>query len=248
MTNMTKTGFLILFLFIPFWVISQKDSTAVKFDDQEITVVEITEADLAPFKADKKFNYEIEKSDHSWWEDVKNWLYNILRRFFEWLFGVDAAPSYIAFFLKYIPYVLLGLLLFLLIRFFIKANTKNILFAKNNEGSVLLSEEERIIKTEDIQGLIKQALDNSNYRLSIRYYYLYLLKLLTERELIAWELQKTNEDYLKELAPSTLKPLFQKVTFLYDYIWYGEFAIDREGYNRAKTNFDQLKKSIVANA
>lgn len=244
---MTRCWILVFLLIIPFGVVSQKDSTVVRFDDQEITGIEITEADLAPFKASDKFNYEIEHTDNSWWEGVKNWFYNILRRFFEWLFGVDAAPSYIAVFLKYIPYVLLGLLLFLLIRFFIKANTKNILFSKSNAATVLLSEEERIIKTEDIQGLIKQALDNHNYRLAIRYYYLYLLKLLTERELITWEIQKTNDDYIQELSQSTLKPLFQKVTLLYDYIWYGKFAIDRETYDKAKGNFDQLKNSITTN-
>jgi len=240
---MTKFGLFILL--IPFWSVSQKDDTVVQYDDQEINAIDITEKQLEPFRADDKFNYEIEKVDNSWWEGLKNWFYNILRRFFEWLFGVDAAPSYITAFLKYVPYLLLGLLLYLLIRFFIKANTKNILFSKSNENTVLLSEEERIMKTEDIQSLIKKALEEKNYRLAIRYYYLYLLNLLTERELITWELQKTNEDYLQELSQSKLKPLFQKVTLLYDYIWYGEFQIDGEGYERAKHKFDQLKNSIA---
>jgi len=242
---MTKFGLFILLLLIPFWSVSQKDDTVVQYDDQEINAIDITEKQLEPFRADDKFNYEIEKVDNSWWEGLKNWFYNILRRFFEWLFGVDAAPSYITAFLKYVPYLLLGLLLYLLIRFFIKANTKNILFSKSNENTVLLSEEERIMKTEDIQSLIKKALEEKNYRLAIRYYYLYLLNLLTERELITWELQKTNEDYLQELSQSKLKPLFQKVTLLYDYIWYGEFQIDGEGYERAKHKFDQLKNSIA---
>lgn len=242
---MTKFGFFILLLVIPFWSVSQKDGTVVQYDDQEINTIDITEKQLESFKADDKFNYEIEKVDNSWWEGIKNWFYNVLRRFFEWVFGVDAAPSYIAAFLKYVPYLLLGLLLYLLIRFFIKANTKNILFTKSNENTVLLSEEERIMKTEDIQNLIKKALEEKNYRLAIRYYYLYLLKLLTERELITWELQKTNDDYIQELSQSKLRPLFKKVTLLYDYIWYGEFQIDGEGYERAKLKFDQLKNSIA---
>jgi hypothetical protein len=243
---MTKFGFLLFLFTLPFWLISQRDTTTVKLDDQAIIIIDISEKELEPFLADDKFNYEIEKVDNSWWEGIKNWFYNLLRRFFEWLFGVDAAPSYIAAFLKYVPYLLLGLLLFLLIRFFIRANTKNILFSKSNANTVMLSEEERIIKTEDIQGLIKQALEKKNYRLAIRYYYLFLLKLLTERELITWELQKTNDDYIQELSKSNLKPLFKKVTMLYDYIWYGEFNIDGETYERAKFNFDQLKNSIVS--
>ncbi len=242
---MTTYRFLFFFFIIHYWCMSQQDSTIIKYDDQPISVIEITEEQLEPYRGDDKFNYEIEKEENSWWEGVKNWFYNMLRRFFEWLFGVDAAPSYIAVFLRYIPYFLLGILLFLLIRFFIKANTKNILFSKSNENTVLLSEEERIIKTEDIQSLIRQALEEKNYRLAIRYYYLFLLKLLTERELIAWEMQKTNDDYINELSKSNLKPLFKKVTMLYDYIWYGEFQIDGDTYERAKNNFDQLKNSIA---
>lgn len=242
---MGRIGFFIFLLLSPIWGISQRDSITVMFDDRVITPIEISEEDLEPYLTDKNFNYEIEKIDHSWWESIKNWFYNILRRFFEWLFGVDAAPSYIAAFLKYVPYVLLGILLFLLIRFFIKANSRNILFSKTNKSAVVLSEEERILKTQDIQELIKQALEEKNYRLAIRYYYLFLLKLLTDRDLISWELQKTNDDYINELSKSKLKPQFQKVTLLYDYIWYGEFQIGIADYERAKLDFDQLKNSIA---
>ena len=226
----------------------QRDSTVIRYDEQTLEVVEITEADLLDYRSDDSYNYEPEVVDNSWWEGVKNWFYNILHRFFEWLFGVDAAPEYIAGFLRIIPYLLLGLLLFLLIRFLIKANTKNIIFAKANQNLVVLSEEERILKTEDIQPLIKKAFECKAYRLAIRYYYLYLLKLLMERELIDWQLQKTNDDYLQELSQSKLRPLFEKVTLLYDYIWYGEFEIDAEGYEQAKYQFDTLKNSIATNA
>ncbi len=237
--------FVISFLYL--WPsFAQKDSTAITLDTQELTLVEISEDHLTEYRNNSDYDYELEKVDNSWWEAIKNWGYNLLRSFFEWLFGVDAAPNYIASFLKYVPYLLLGLLLFLLIRFLIKVNSKNIIFSKGNENLVVLSEEERIIKTEDIQMLIKKALDGKEYRLAIRYYYLFLLKLLTERELIDWQLQKTNDDYLAELSNPKLKPLFKKATLLYDYIWYGEFPIDAKGYEKAKTSFDNLKKQMVA--
>ena len=245
---MFKNLLLAALLSLPVLSLAQKDSTEVRYDDQNLTIIEISEADLEPFKTDEKYNYEIEKKDISWWEALKNWFYNLLRRFFEWLFGVESAPNYITAFLKYLPYLLLGLLLFLIIRFFIKANTKNILFSKGNENTVILSQEEQIIKTADIQALIQKALGEHNYRLAIRYYYLFLLKMLTERELIHWELQKTNNDYIGELSNSKLAPLFKRVTLLYDHIWYGEFQIDAQGYHWAKDRFDQLKRSITANA
>lgn len=238
--------FLFIFLLFTFGQ-AQSDSTKVRYDKRDLDPVEISNEDLAPYLNDESFNYELEKVDNSWWQGIKNWFYNILRSFFEWLFGVDAAPDYIAFFLKYLPYVLLGLLLFLLIRFLINANTKNILFSKENKNMVILSEEERLIKTEDIQALIQDAVKQKDYRLAIRYYYLFLLKLLTEKELIEWQLQKTNDDYISELSESNIQPLFKKVTVLYDYIWYGEFKIDEERYQHAKSSFDSLKNSIATN-
>ncbi len=226
---------------------AQLDSTKVRLDEQHLELVEITEDDLVEYRTDEDYNYEPEAIDRSWWEGIKNWMFNLLSRFFEWIFGVDAAPKYIAFFLRLIPYLLLGVLLFLLIRFLIKANTKNIVFSRTNPNIVALSEEERILKTEDIQSLIKKAFDEKKFREAIRYYYLYLLKLLMDREFIEWQLQKTNDDYLQELTPDNLQPHFKKVTLLYDYIWYGEFEIDAEGYDQAKSQFDTLKTAIVAN-
>ena len=116
---------------------------------------------------------------------------------------------------------------------------------KKNPNVVTLSEDEHIIKNEDIQELIKKALANENYRLAIRYYYLYILQLLSERELIDWQQQKTNDDYMVELSDSSFKNDFGKATLLYDYVWYGEFELNHERYQKAELVFASLKKSIA---
>ncbi|MBS9463736.1 DUF4129 domain-containing protein [Flagellimonas sp. 389] len=223
---------------------SQNDSI-IKYDSSEITTFEISEEDLRTHQEDESFDYEVVKVEKTWWDDIKNWLYSVLRRFFEWLFGVDEAVGYLAYFLKALPYLLLAVLLFLIMRFFIKANTRSLIYSQQNPNLVNLSEEERIIKTQDIQKLIKEALAKNDYRLAIRYYYLFILKLLSERELIEWQLQKTNDDYINELSGSTLKNAFAKATLLYDYIWYGEFTIDQHNYSKAEAVFASLKKSIA---
>lgn len=233
-------------LLLLFWMplVSQNDSTAVKYDDAAIEAITISQDDLAEFYADDKFDYTIEKVENTWWDGFKNWFYNLFRRFFEWIFGVEEAAGYLAIFLRILPYLLLAVLLFLLVRFFIKTNTRALLYAKDNPNTVSLSDDERIIKTADIQQLIKEAIAHKNYRLAIRYYYLYLLKILTEKELIDWQLQKTNEDYINELAASGLRDSFARATFLYDYIWYGEFQLDEIRYQKAEVTFTSLQKSI----
>ncbi|WP_422350703.1 DUF4129 domain-containing protein [Flagellimonas sp.] len=222
-----------------------QNDTLIKHDDANIVPLEISEGHLKPFLEDEAFNYEIVKTDSSWWDNFKDWMYNILLQIFEWLFGVEAAVGAVASFLQILPYILLGILLFLIIGFFVKANTRSLIYTQKNPNVVSLSEEERIIKTEDIQQLIRDALAQKNYRLAIRYYYLFILKLLTERELIEWQLQKTNDDYIAELSNSQLKTPFSRATLLYDYIWYGEFNIDQDRYTKAEQVFVTLKNAIA---
>ena len=71
-----------------------------------------------------------------------------------------------------------------------------------------------------------------------------MLQLMTEKELITWELQKTNEDYRKEIQQEEIKAPFAKSTRLYDYFWYGEFPIDEAKYLRAEASFLSLKKIL----
>ncbi|THV58747.1 DUF4129 domain-containing protein [Flagellimonas alvinocaridis] len=237
-------------LFLFSWTIgfAQNDSI-VKFDDSSRQPVAVSQEEIDAYLTDSAFDYEVvQQEEIGWWNDITNWFYNVLIQFFEWLFGVESAVGYLAIFLRILPYILLAIFLYLIIRFFLKVNVRSLIHNEKNPNTVVLSEEERIIKTEDIQQLIKNALAENNYRLAIRYYYLFILKLLSERELIDWQRQKTNDDYSNELSNSPLKDHFNKATWLYDYIWYGEFNIDQEHYTKAETVFASLKKSILGNA
>ncbi|MBQ4914486.1 DUF4129 domain-containing protein [Maribacter sp. MMG018] len=226
---------------------AQTDSVSVIYDNSEIVRKEISPADLESYKNNPDFDYEVVKQDApTWWVSFKNWMSNLVMRFFEWLFGIEKASGAFNTFLEILPYLLLVALLFILIKFFININTNSVI-SKSNTPLVSLSEEEHIIKNTDIEQLIKQALANNDYRLAIRYYYLYILQLMTEKDIIKWELQKTNEDYLKEIQEAGLKENFNTITRHYNYIWYGDFPIDHTKYNKAEASFLALKK-IIANA
>ncbi|SHJ83901.1 DUF4129 domain-containing protein [Pseudozobellia thermophila] len=227
---------------------AQQDSIAVAYDKTPLNLRHISDDDLQKYRNDPDFNYEIVNSDPSWWDDLKTWAGNVLLRLFEAIFGVERATGLLATFLKIVPYLLLVLLVYLLIKFFLKVNASNHRQARKSGNSVLLSEEEHIIRNEDIQKLIQEAVNDKNFRLAVRYYYLHILKLLSEKELIAWELQKTNSDYLKEIKGIDLRRQFSEITHLYDYIWYGDFPIDENRYHKAENAFLNLQKSVKANA
>lgn len=224
---------------------SFQDSTMVDYDDAPLSVEKITKEDLQSFKDDSSYNYSLEKADNSWWDNFKSWLYSYWLRFFQWLFGGTKAVGYLSFFLKIIPYVLLAILIFIAVKFFLKTNMNGINLSKKNQSAVTLSEEENIIKNEDIQQLIKNALEDKNYRLAIRYYYLYILKIMSEKDLIDWQLQKTNDDYQQELSNSAYAKSFVTITRLYDYVWYGDFTIDEHKYSKAAEEFIKLQNNII---
>jgi hypothetical protein len=46
----------------------------------------------------------------------------------------------------------------------------------------------------DFEKLIQETLKKGESRLAIRYYYLWLLKKMTEKNVIVWDLEKTNSD------------------------------------------------------
>ncbi|WP_273277631.1 DUF4129 domain-containing protein [Maribacter polysiphoniae] len=225
-------------------VLGQQDTTLLRYDNRELEVQRITEEDLGPYRNNPDFDYEVVEPDITWWDNFTTWLGNLFRRFFEWLFGAEKAIGFFAVFLRILPYILIGILLFLLIKFFLNVNSNALLYSKSNEAVVSLSEEEHIIKNEDIDQLIQKALNERNYRLAIRYHYLLILKQMSKKELITWEIQKTNDDYINELKKDELKTPFSVITWLYDYVWYGDFPIDEAKYSKAENKFTSLRKTL----
>lgn len=225
-------------------ILFAQNDTLVMYDKSDIAPVQFQKSDLDTYKNDSKFNYDEVKTESTWFTDVINWFYNLLRRFFEWIFGVGNAEGYLAVFLEILPYLLLALFLYLVIRFFVRSNIQGKGKKNKNPNMVSLSEDEHIIKNADIEQLIKNALNDKNYRLAIRYQYLFILQLLSEHEWIDWQQQKTNDDYLEELSTSPLLDDFGRATVLYDYVWYGEFELNWERYTKAETIFKSLKNAL----
>lgn len=96
----------------------------------------------------------------------------------------------------------------------------------------------------DFKQLISKAETNNDYRLAIRYYYLLVLKSLSLKNIIEIEDDKTNAEYLNEIQNVDLNIAFSKVLYVYDYTWYGEFAVSKEQYHTVKNNFQSFIKNI----
>jgi hypothetical protein len=104
------------------------------------------------------------------------------------------------------------------------------LFAGNKK--LMLEEEDLGLQEKTTSPLIlsQQAAARGEYRLAIRYQYAYILQLLNEKNHIIFLPQKTNDQYLKEVREKPMASDFATLTLQYEYVWYGEFNLNKEQY------------------
>ena len=81
---------------------------------------------------------------------------------------------------------------------------------------------EEEIDRESLTFLIQDAKSSSNYTLAIRYYFLLYLEKLQENKILVYHREKTNSDYLSEIKDTNRSTQFLKVSYLFEYAWYGK--------------------------
>ena len=93
--------------------------------------------------------------------------------------------------------------------------------------------------------LLQKYIAEKNYRFAVRVLYLQLLKLLSERNIIAYQPQFTNAHYLQQLESSPLYQNFFIVTKHYEYIWYGEFTVSESAFQTVRNDFVNLTNGAL---
>jgi len=100
------------------------------------------------------------------------------------------------------------------------------------------------LNTISFENQIATAENNQNYRLALRLYYLWLLKKLTEKELVFFHIKKTNQDYCNELKNTEWSGDFELCTYHYNYVWFGKFALNEAQYLAIISNFKNLIQKL----
>jgi hypothetical protein len=146
-------------------------------------------------------------------------------------------------FLKLILWALaIGFVVFILYRLFLAEGVfKRNLKSLNGDAKVA---EEIITQESDFDSLIRLALQNSNYRLALRYQYLRTLHLLAGKGLVSLAPDKTNFNYVSEISNIENRNAFAALTLNYEYAWYGEFDVDKNIYAKIESNFSILNNKI----
>lgn len=145
-------------------------------------------------------------------------------------------------FFRPLLYILLGILLLACILLFIRKNDIRF-FRRSHEEK----EEEGTLATEGPQNydaLARAAIAAGDWREAIRMRYLHSLQLLEAKQLIAPGKDKTNMDYLRELASTAWHKPFAKLTLHYEYVWYGQQPLNNGQFAQLEEQFSAFKTSL----
>lgn len=141
----------------------------------------------------------------------------------------------------YFVYFLLGAILLYAI---IRIVAENRLFYRTPAKAIAAPEETVSPLEEDLDLQLQKALAAKDHRMSVRFLYLKVLRLLSERELIKFHIQTTNREYVRQLGGTALGDPFRFLTGAYERVWYGEFSLSDGQFERLYPYFQDFNKSI----
>ncbi len=187
------------------------------------------------------FEYEktVPKSD---WDRFKEWLIRFLNRLFS-SSGDAPEANWLVILIRILAFAAIGLVVYFIVRAILNKESLWI-FGRANKKIAAHDLAEENIHEMDFATLVTDTTRSGNYRLAVRYYYLWLLKKLSNRELIQWHWDKTNSDYLYEINDKGLKKDFEYLSYVYDHSWYGGFPVDEKAFQKAEKAFQKTLNTL----
>lgn len=235
--------------------IGAQDSVAVAkkekiiFTEKDI-VVDSATIELKPFAknfkkkyTEKEFIYEFKTPEKNAWDRFKEWLANFFKNIFSFTDN-KTATNFVDILLRVIAILIVVVVIYMIVKAIMNKEGQWI-FGKNSDKKIINYDEiEKNLHLVDFEKLIQNSLNSDEKRLTIRYYYLWLLKKMSNNQIIEWDVEKTNSDYLYEIKNEAQKEEFAYLSYLYNNIWYGEFELDETTFTKAKNAFEKSIKTI----
>lgn len=227
-------------MFFGSWIFAQNDSILTPIAVEKERFFEEKFKDTYN---SNEFIYETKGRSKGWWDQfIEN-----LEAFLKKLFNISAQKDLghlIDLFLKILAVLIILFVVYKIVKLMLDGEGQWI-FGQNTNKNILQSEDIDLnIHETDFSKLIKESIDNNQLRLAIRYYYLWLLKKLTDKKSLEWDPEKTNSDYLYELKCSGFENDFEFHSYIYDYVWYGGFDISDKVFESTEQSFKQFLKKI----
>lgn len=162
-----------------------------------------------------------------------------IERFIDNLFGnknIDKGITSFQLFMRIVAIGIVIVVIYLIVRVIITKEVRWV-FSTSSKKIKVTENTEEDIHTIDFNTIINQAIQKENYKLAIRYYYLWLLKTFSDKGVIEWNIDKTNLDYITEIKDKETQQQFKFLSYIYEYSWYGDFKLTSIDFEKAKQAF-----------
>ncbi|MBX9450067.1 MAG: hypothetical protein KL787_10285 [Taibaiella sp.] len=207
-------------------------------DSAQVTSRDFLDHNLAEKYNDKDYDY-VSKEDKSLLDEFKEWL---IRKIMQ-IFSLEETTR-VGDWIGVVFYIIIGIVMALLLYFIIRS-------VVNKDGSWILKKKANTIdqvdadlgtafEQGDFPALIRKAKDQKEYRVAVRYYFVWLLRHLDELHVITFRPEKPALDYRYEIKSKELSRQYAYAAYLFNYIWYGGFEINEKEFIMAEKTFNRL--------
>lgn len=184
-----------------------------------------------------EFNYEpkVDDSNLSAWNRFWKGVGDFFSNLFDFS-NANGTATGLNIIMKIIAFLIIGFVIYMIVKIIINKEGGWV-FGKASKNIAVTELVEENIHNVDFNKLIAKSKSENEYRTSIRYYYLWLLKSFSDKNIIEWDIEKTNSDYLYEIKNLETKSQFQFLSYIYEYCWYGEFTLSETDFQKAENSF-----------
>ncbi len=213
---------------------SIKSKIKISYDSTKFEIRSLTSEQQNTLRSNSDYKYDrVGPAPKTLWERIKEWFW---RKVFELFDSKGGALG-----LKIFEYLLIIAAITLIIILLLKNNIRALFYGKSASVPIDFKEFEEDIHKINFNELIDEALSKKDFRRAVRLHFLKLLKELSDRNLITWQIDKTNNDYSIELSNSKYSEQFKELAVLYEYIWYGDFQLDENSFISTISKFKDFK-------
>lgn len=204
----------------------QAAAPAVRYDTAAVTVRRPEAERLEAYRRDPAYAYDREPdAPESLWARIGRWINAQLAR----LFSPALSPVR-----RWLAYLAVALGVGFAVTRLLRMELTGVVSRRGARAAATALPDEEALPAPDLQARLDAAVAALDYRRAVRLTYLLALRRLADARRVAWRLDKTNHEYLDELADPALREAFARLTYVFDYAWYGHFPVSAAAYERAR--------------
>ncbi len=209
----------------------------IAYDTSELNIRYVDSAKILIHLKEKDFRY-IDNPEYykTFWERFLDWLNRQYQNLTEYK-TYDTIGDILI-------YILIALAVLAIIFGFYRSEIKGLFLKSEDKDKLKISESAEDIHSIDYDALIEEAIANRNFRYATRLNYLRTLKILSDKKIINWKIDKTNNEFIKEIKPVSVKNKFRSITFNFEFVWYGAVDIDSDTYKSLQKEYSEFNSLL----